>query len=162
MKIKLGWKAHNSTTIWSFNLTSQVNWDFFCTNLNFGLFFFWYFFFQLKRVYSKTALFILIQFFFLKYHEYKNASLVFSLSYLLSELFFLFNVFFSQLFIFKATIFIFISTWLILIFHHFLFINFIRTIFSCFFLFNILCIVSLSFNPDLYMYKYGIQYCIYV
>lgn len=106
---------------------------FFCTNLNFGLFFFWYFFFQLKRVYSKTALFILIQFFFLKYHEYKNASLVFSLSYLLSELFFLFNVFFSQLFIFKATIFIFISTWLILIFHHFLFINFIRTIFSCFF-----------------------------
>ena len=132
MKIKLGWKAHNSTTIWSFNLTSQANWDFFVLISILAFFFFWYFFFQLKRVYSKTALFILIQFFFLKYHEYKNASLVFSLSYLLSELFFLFNVF-SQLFIFKATIFIFISTWLILIFHHFLFINFIRTIFSCFF-----------------------------
>ena len=161
MKIKLGWKAHNSTTIWSFNLTSQANWDFFVLISILAFFFFWYFF-SAKASLQQNSIVHFDSIFFLKYHEYKNASLVFSLSYLLSELFFLFNVFFSQLFIFKATIFIFISTWLILIFHHFLFINFIRTIFSCFFLFNILCIVSLSFNPDLYMYKYGIQYCIYV
>ena len=136
MKIKLGWKAHNSTTIWSFNeifhLPSKLR--FFCTNLNFGLFFFWYFFFQLKRVYSKTALFILIQFFFSQISwVQKRITGFFSVIFAFWAFFSLQCFFFSQLFIFKATIFIFISTWLILIFHHFLFINFIRTIFSCFF-----------------------------
>ena len=65
----------------------------------------------------------------------------------------------SQLF-FKATISFFLSTFLILIFFVHIFV-FIRTFLLL--SFNILCIVSLSaFNPDLYMYKYGIQYCIYV
>lgn len=108
---------------------------------------------------------ILIQFFFLKYHEYKNASLVFSLSYLLSELFFSFSSMFCSIFI--STIFLkqqfhfFSSTFLILIFFFVHIFLFIRTFLLL--SFNILCIVSLSaFNPDLYMYKYGIQYCIYV
>ena len=157
----MGWKAHNSTTIWSFSIflfISIPQTEIFI----FVLISILAFFSVAKASLQQNS--ILIQFFFLKYHEYKNASLVFSLSYLLSELFFSFSSMFCSIFI--STIFLkqqfhfFSSTFLILIFFVHIFL-FIRTFLLL--SFNILCIVSLSaFNPDLYMYKYGIQYCIYV
>ena len=104
----MGWKAHNSTTIWSFNeifhFPSKLR--FFVLISILAFFSFGYFFQLAKASLQQNSIVHFDSIFFLKYHEYKNASLVCSLSYLLSELFFLFNVFFFLLnyLFFKATI----------------------------------------------------------
>ena len=129
----MGWKAHNSTTIWSFSIFfvhfNSTNWDFhFCTNLNFGLFFLW-----LKRVYSKTAFWF--NFFFSNIMSTKTHHWFFLCHIcFLSFFFFLFNVLFNfhLNYFFKATIsffFVYISNT-----DFFLFISFFSFVHFYFFL----------------------------
>lgn len=146
--------------------TSQANWDFFVL-ISILAFFLLVIFFQLAKASLQQNSIVHFDSIFFSQISWvqKRITGFFSVIFAFWAFFLLFSVFFFLLnyLFFKATI----------SFHlymantdfHFLFIiliSFVQFFLHVFFLFNILCIVSLSFNPDLYMYKYGIRYCIYV